>query len=167
MFSVNFMICSRTPFIQNTSCRLFFKILWQCLQIHFKCLRFQLLILFQSTPYLMWQCSWIYLWYLPAKKVDDVVGWCSGSWWCSGTVAHYFFLSLELHLGLTRKRPISYRNQSIDLQSKSMDWFLYDIGLRHERVKGFDDNQIMFQGFWINLWMTASSYYILSQSTHS
>ena len=28
-----------------------------------------------------------------------------------------------------------YRNQSIDLQSKSMDWFLYDNGLRHERVK--------------------------------
>ena len=32
-------------------------------------------------------------------------------------------------------RPLSYRNQSIDLQSKSMDWFLYDNGLRHERVK--------------------------------
>ena len=31
--------------------------------------------------------------------------------------------------------PSSYRNQSIDLQSKSMDWFLYDNGLRHERVK--------------------------------
>ena len=29
----------------------------------------------------------------------------------------------------------SYRNQSIDLLCKSMDWFLYDIGLRHERVK--------------------------------
>ena len=29
----------------------------------------------------------------------------------------------------------SYRNQSIDLRSKSMDWFLHGIGLRHERVK--------------------------------
>ena len=29
----------------------------------------------------------------------------------------------------------TYRNQSIDLHSKSMDWFLYDIGLRHEKVK--------------------------------
>ena len=29
----------------------------------------------------------------------------------------------------------TYRNQSTDLQSKSMDWFLYDIGLCHERVK--------------------------------
>ena len=26
-------------------------------------------------------------------------------------------------------------NQSIDLQSNSMEWFLYDIGLRRERVK--------------------------------
>ena len=37
-------------------------------------------------------------------------------------------------LTLSWRRPISYRNQSIDLLRKSMDWFLYDIGLRHERV---------------------------------
>ena len=36
---------------------------------------------------------------------------------------------------LSRRRRLSYRNQSIDLQKKSMDWFLYDNGLRHERVK--------------------------------
>ena len=35
---------------------------------------------------------------------------------------------------LSWRRPLSYRNQSIDLQSKSMDWFLYDNDLRHERV---------------------------------
>ena len=38
-------------------------------------------------------------------------------------------------LTLSRRRPLSYRNQSIDLQSKSMDWFLYDNDLRLERVK--------------------------------
>ena len=38
-------------------------------------------------------------------------------------------------LTLSWRRPLSYRNQSIDLQSKSMDWFLYGNGLRHERVK--------------------------------
>ena len=27
------------------------------------------------------------------------------------------------------------RNQSIDLLCKSMDWFLYDNGLSHERIK--------------------------------
>ena len=39
------------------------------------------------------------------------------------------------NLTLSWRRPISYRNQSIDLLCKSMDWFLYDTGLRHERVK--------------------------------
>ena len=38
-------------------------------------------------------------------------------------------------LNLSWRRSLSYRNQSIDLQSKSMDWFLYDNGPRHERVK--------------------------------
>ena len=28
----------------------------------------------------------------------------------------------------------SYRDQTIDLQSELKDWFLYDMGLRHERV---------------------------------
>ena len=37
-------------------------------------------------------------------------------------------------LTLSWRGPLSYRNQSIDLQSKSMDWFLYDNDLRHERV---------------------------------
>ena len=36
-------------------------------------------------------------------------------------------------LTLSWRRPISYRNQSIDLLRKY--WFLYDIGLHHERVK--------------------------------
>ena len=31
--------------------------------------------------------------------------------------------------------PLSYRNQSIDLLLKSVDWFLHDNGLHHERVK--------------------------------
>ena len=38
-------------------------------------------------------------------------------------------------LTLSRRRPLSYRNQSIDLRSKSMDWTLYDNALRIERVK--------------------------------
>ena len=39
-------------------------------------------------------------------------------------------------LTLSQRRSLSNRNQSIDLQkSKSMDWFLYDGDLRHERVK--------------------------------
>ena len=40
-----------------------------------------------------------------------------------------------IFLTLSGRRPISYKNQSIDLQSKSMDWLLCDIDLRRERVK--------------------------------
>ena len=37
--------------------------------------------------------------------------------------------------GLSWRRPLSYRNQSIDLLlCKSMDWILYDNDLRHKRV---------------------------------
>ena len=36
---------------------------------------------------------------------------------------------------LSWQRPLSYRNQSIHLLCKSMDWFLYDNGIRHECVK--------------------------------
>ena len=35
---------------------------------------------------------------------------------------------------LSRRRPLSYRTLPIDLRSKSMDSFLYDNGLRLERV---------------------------------
>ena len=38
-------------------------------------------------------------------------------------------------LTLSWRRPLSYRDQSIDLLCKSMEWFLYDNGLRQERVK--------------------------------
>ena len=42
---------------------------------------------------------------------------------------------LKTRLTLSWRRSLSYRNQSIDLLRKSMDWFLYDNGLRHEMVK--------------------------------
>ena len=43
-------------------------------------------------------------------------------------------ISYRMYLTLSWGRPLSYRNQFIDLLHKSMDWFLYDSGLRHERV---------------------------------
>ena len=39
-----------------------------------------------------------------------------------------------MELTLSWRRSISYRNQPIDFLRKSVDWFLYYIGLRHERV---------------------------------
>ena len=44
----------------------------------------------------------------------------------------FFFKFL---LTLSWWRPLPYRNQSTDLLRKSMDWLLYDNGVRHERVK--------------------------------
>ena len=52
------------------------------------------------------------------------------------------FLRLS-SLTLSWRRPLSYRNQSIDLLRKSMGWFLLDNDLRHERVKA-------------QVWVTAS-----------
>ena len=52
------------------------------------------------------------------------------------TVISYTYNEFEKSFSsLSWRRPLSYRNQSIDFQSKSMDRFLYANGLRHERVK--------------------------------
>ena len=45
-----------------------------------------------------------------------------------------FSISLVETLILPWRRPLPYRNQSIDLQNKSMAWFLYGNGLCHEWV---------------------------------
>ena len=50
------------------------------------------------------------------------------------------------------RRSLSYRNQSIDLQSKWMDWFLYDRNLRHKRVKY--DNTDLYQ------WLITSDVFV-------
>ena len=39
------------------------------------------------------------------------------------------------------QRSLSYRNHSIDLLSTSMDWFLYDRDLCHERVNSYNYNK--------------------------
>ena len=52
----------------------------------------------------------------------------------SGTFRN--FLVLNTWLTLSWRRFLPYRNQSIDLQNKSIDWFLYDRDLCHERLKG-------------------------------
>ena len=44
------------------------------------------------------------------------------------------FLFTLMTLTLSRQRSPSYRNQFIDLNSKSIDWFLYHRGHVHERA---------------------------------
>ena len=47
-------------------------------------------------------------------------------------------------LSLSWRRSLSYRNQSIDLLSKSMDWFLHHRDLRHKRVKKNLSTRLLF-----------------------
>ena len=66
---------------------------------------------------------------------------------------YYFYHHLQT-LTLLIQRPLSYRNQSIGLRSKSVDLFLYDNGLRQERVKyaiyligiHFEQDQVPLKG---------------------
>ena len=50
-------------------------------------------------------------------------------------VFRQYLIIYLLELTFSWWTPLSYRNQSIDLPSKSMDWFLYDNSFHHERVK--------------------------------
>ena len=71
------------------------------------------------------------------------------------------------HLTLSWRRPLSYRNQSIHLQSKSVHCFLYDNGLRHERVNANIKHQscgkkinfpyTLFHMFWLRQKLTLKS----------
>ena len=51
---------------------------------------------------------------------------------------YYEAFDLFMAVTLSWRRSASYRNQSIDLLGKSMDWFLYDRSLRHDGVKAVD-----------------------------
>ena len=48
---------------------------------------------------------------------------------------YQYWIKSLVHLTLSWRRSLSYRNQSIDLLCKSIEWFLYDRDLRRERVK--------------------------------
>ena len=70
---------------------------------------------------------------------------------------------------LSCRRPLSYRNQSIDLLCKSMDWFLYDRTLRHERVNYIlnyqsYENESLVIGEGENCFVALLPYYIFYYS---
>ena len=52
------------------------------------------------------------------------------------------FVKIEDLLTLWWWRSLSYRNQSIDLLCKSMDWFLYNRDFRHEKVIEREDRDL-------------------------
>ena len=68
-------------------------------------------------------------------KVDICIYCCSKMFQrCSFKIAIQLKMVV---LTISWRRSLSYRNQSIGLLWKSMDWFLYDGDLHHERVKEF------------------------------
>ena len=69
-------------------------------------------------------------------------------------------IALKL-LALSWRRPLSYRNESTDLLCKSMDWFLYDSGLRHEKVKEIFQSSLLFSR---NHWNCNENYLFMVQS---
>ena len=60
-------------------------------------------------------------------------------------------------LTLSWPRPLLYRNQSIDLHSKSMDWFLYENSIRHEIVNEWSDTWFLCYTDIHKIYVTKSS----------
>ena len=108
-----------------------------------------------SIPHVFWLFQGLYERNIGLKWVKGVEKGCTWNKWVNhiinavaspcfwhlskteGWITELMFcvcLILSSFLTLSWRRPISYRNQSTELRSKSMDWFLYDNGLRHERV---------------------------------
>ena len=65
--------------------------------------------------------QWLFVWKFLFQLDTSVVG--------------RSILKTKALLTLSWQRTLSYRNQSIDLLCRSMDWFLYDNVLGHESVK--------------------------------
>ena len=62
------------------------------------------------------------------------------------TPRNVVLMHLLLDLSFLRRRFLPYRNQSIDLLFKSMDWFLYDRDLCHGRFKQVFSNRGFSKG---------------------
>ena len=72
-------------------------------------------------------------------------------------------------LTLSWRKPLWYRNQSIDLVLKSMDWFLYDNDLRHEKVKvvGVGEYQAnIIWSVWMKIFFFSKIWLLLEQTTN-
>ena len=69
--------------------------------------------------------------------------------------------ALNFYLTLLWWRSLSYRNQSIDLESKSMDWFLPDRDLLHERVHHFLELVLLLKKNFLKRKINKSSKIIL------
>ena len=102
----------------------------------------------QASPllHLLHWCSHCICFWICFINVNQVLTWSSSIcylihfiYWRSCRLSGDLFqkdIYLK-HLTLSRRRFLSYRNDSINLLWKSMAWLLYDRDLRHERVKAY------------------------------
>ena len=72
---------------------------------------------------------------------------------------------LLCRLTLPWRRYLSYRNQSIDLLYKSINWFLYDRDLRHERVKHIFFVQCYHVILPLQHWLYEAKHFVLDKVT--
>ena len=82
------------------------------------------------------------------------------------------WLSAIIQLILSWQKPLSYRNQCIDLQSKLMDWFLYNNDLRppfikhvYKSLKGAFSHLRQFLTFKNPLKMMKNAFYFTLKET--
>ena len=84
-----------------------------------------------SLPYHLLSCeSWIFMKEKPDWKKEQK----TGNYALQHVRTDSWCMWMKSVLNLSWRRSLLYKNQSIDLLNKSMDWFLYDKNLRHERV---------------------------------
>ena len=80
--------------------------------------------------------------YLRIVKLKELKKWSNSNFFNTSfpniTYTEVIFFGCNLKnccLTLSGRRSLWYRNQTVDLLCKSMDWFLYDRVLRPERVE--------------------------------
>ena len=69
------------------------------------------------------------------KVIHHILGLKGNTLKADTTALNKFFNSFMTEVS-------TYRNQSTDLPSKSMDWFLYDKNLNHERINETAERQV-------------------------
>ena len=124
----------------------------QLLMIKLCCLHFKMMVVWKCWISKQTECNWVsHQWYHLGQSI----------FLCYKLSKYFYYVAfLRKSLCLLWRRSLSYRKQSIDSKSKSMDWFLYDRDFRHERVNGWQQ-WTFFANELINVWYTSDSLILI------
>ena len=86
-------------------------------------------------------------------------GYIWNKWVNSLYVSNFIFLNAVIPFNSSWRTSLSYRNQSIDLLSKSMDWFLYDEDVRHEGLRAMFPSQKTHCVNYARIWIFSDLYF--------